>query len=133
MNIKYFETLKKVAVAVEPVRRAKIAACLVYKNQIISIGINQKKSHPFQQRYSKNEDAIYLHAETDAIKNALREVDEKILEKSTLYVLRTKRNKKGKFINGLAKPCCGCERALAAYNIKRVYYSTDDHDTYGCL
>ena len=37
---------------------ARLAAAVVYKNRIISIGVNQKRSHPFQARYSKNGDEV---------------------------------------------------------------------------
>ena len=40
-HYKYIDMLSKLAMAVEPVRQARIAACLVYKNEIISFGINQ--------------------------------------------------------------------------------------------
>ncbi|MFM7851590.1 MAG: hypothetical protein ACKO96_06630, partial [Flammeovirgaceae bacterium] len=54
-HYKYIEMLSKIAVAIEPVRKARIAACLVYRNEIISFGINQMKTHPFQAQFSKNQ------------------------------------------------------------------------------
>lgn len=125
---KYLNILEKVAMASEPVFRQRLAALLVYKNEVIAIGINKTKSHPFQRKYAKHDDAIYLHAEVDCIKNALRNYDEDIIAKSTMYVLRMKhpdRNPK-KFMRGLSKPCEGCQRAIAAYDIKNVYYTTDE-------
>ena len=74
-EIKYLSVLEKMAEAVPAAShrglRARLAACVVYKRDIVSFGINQLKSHPFQAKFSKNEDSIFLHAETDAIKNAL--------------------------------------------------------------
>lgn len=125
---KYFNILEKVAMASEPVFRQRLAALLVYKNEVISIGINKTKSHPFQRKFAKHSDAIYLHAEVDCIKNALRQYDEDIIAKSTLYVLRMKRpeNDLKNFMRGLSKPCEGCQRAIAAFGIKNVYYTTDE-------
>ena len=125
---KYFNILEKVAMASEPVFRQRLAALLVYKNEVISIGINKTKSHPFQRKVAKHDDAIYLHAEVDCIKNALRQYDEEIIAKSTLYVLRMKRpeNDLKTFMRGLSKPCEGCQRAIAAFGIKTVYYTTDE-------
>ena len=74
---------------------ARHAAAIVYKNQIVAYGVNQNKSHPFHSRFSEHDDAIFLHAETDAIKNALRRISENELEKASLYVCRHFQTKKG--------------------------------------
>ena len=114
---------------------ARHAAALVYKNRIISAGINQKRSHPFQAKYSKNEDAIYLHAETDTIRTALRHLSEKQLSKSTLYVCRIKHEDGADtpLIWGLSKPCVGCQRAIATFDIKGVVYSEEGKGAYNFL
>jgi hypothetical protein len=108
--------------------RARLAACLVYKNNIISYGINQMKSHPFQARFSRNSESIYLHAETDCIKNALRIIDINEISKSTLYICRIKYcdTSKKQLIWGLSKPCNGCAKAIATFNIKNVVYTCDN-------
>jgi tRNA(Arg) A34 adenosine deaminase TadA len=126
---KYMNILSKMASAVEPVRQARIAACLVLKNEIVSFGINQMKTHPFQAMYGKNKESIFLHAETDCIKNALREISIDDLTRCTLYVCRMKyeTNEKKKFVYGLAKPCPGCARAIATFDIKNVFYSLDNN------
>ena len=114
---------------------ARLAAAIVYKNRIISIGINQKRSHPFHAKYSVNEDAIYLPAETDTIRGALRYLSEKQLSKSTLYVCRIKhKNGPGSpIIWGLSKPCIGCQRAIATFDIKNVVYSEEGKGAYSFL
>ena len=68
---KYFKTLGLIARDLPRVFRAQISAGIVFKNYFVSFGSNQLKTHPIQQKFSKHDDAIYLHAETDAIKNAL--------------------------------------------------------------
>jgi len=125
---KYFNILEKVAIASEPVFRQRIAALLVYKGEILSIGVNKKKTHPFQKKFAKNKEAIYLHAETDCIVNALKSYDTDIISKSTMYVLRLKRptTDSKHFVYGLSKPCEGCMRAIAQFDIKHVYYTIDE-------
>jgi len=138
---KHEKVLDLLAVVAEGVDRnttssgARLAAAIVYKNRIISIGINQKRSHPFQARYSKNGDAIYLHAETDTIRGALRYLSEKQLSKSTLYICRIKHEdgRDSPIIWGLSKPCVGCQRAIATFDIKGVVYSEEGEGAYSFL
>jgi len=91
--VNYLETLSLVAEDIDISQmsnRARLASAVVYRNRIIAIGTNQKKSHPFQKKYAKNENSIYLHAEICAIVNALKRVDERVLSKSSLFVLQGK-------------------------------------------
>lgn len=124
--------LDKIAESVEPVASARLAAAVVYRNDIVAIGTNKKKSHPFQKRFSKHAMAIYLHAELDAIKNALRHLSLDELARSHLYISRARfadsetNPIKDNLMHGLAKPCEGCMRAIATFNIKHVCYTTDD-------
>jgi len=84
------------------------------------------KSHPFQKTYAKHKEAIYIHAEVDAIKNALNQrIDLDIISRSTLYICRQKIIDK-KWTPGIARPCSGCQRCIAAFDIKEVIYSLDD-------
>ena len=134
MNKFHFDILEQMADASEPVFQARVVAALILKNKIISIGINKTKSHPFQKKYSTHEDAIYLHAETDAIYNALRKYNINVVAKSKLLVMRRKwlDGFKQTFVQGLAKPCSGCQRAIATFDIKEVYYTLEQKD-YGQL
>lgn len=95
------------------------AAAIYIGNKLVSIGVNQLKSHPLQAQFGINSDAIFLHAEIDAIKNALKRVSLLDLQKATLYVVRTKNG-----IAKLSKPCGGCQRAIIHFGIKNVYWST---------
>jgi deoxycytidylate deaminase len=123
-----FSVIERVASDVVPISSARIAAAIVYKGDIISLGTNQKKSHPFQAKYGKNPDCIYLHAEVDAIKNSLRHITVDDLPHAELYIARMKRPEpRAKYyIRGLCKPCEGCAKAIAAFGIKKVYYTCDD-------
>jgi|TARA_R110000851_G_scaffold141324_2_gene279164 deoxycytidylate deaminase len=122
---KYINLLSQIAINVEPVAQARIAACIVYRKNIISVGFNQKKTHPFQQKYCKNNKSIFLHAETDAIKNAINKIELDKLAKSILYICRVKIIN-NKFTFGIAKPCDGCMRAISNFDIEKVYYTLDN-------
>lgn len=121
--------LAKIAVNLNPVGSAKIATAIVYKNSIIAFGNNKKKTHPFQAKFGRNEKSIDLHGEIDVIKNALKILSQEELAKSTLYICRVKYfdESKKQIVFGMSKPCSGCERAIATFNIKKVYY-TDGTD-----
>lgn len=127
-NSKYINLLAKIASAIEPVAAARIASCLVYKNQIVSFGICRRKTHPFQAKFGKNQNSIYLHSEIDCIKNSLKIVDVNELAKCTLYICRVKYEShlKQNFLFGLSKPCPGCSRAIANFGIRKVVYTLDD-------
>lgn len=126
-----FGILTEVAIATPKVGGARVSAAIVIKNKIISIGVNSMKSSPLQAKYAANKDlSIFLHAEIAAIKHALRHLDVNDFSKSSLYICRMKSlHNDNRMIPGLAKPCSGCRRAIAEFNIKRTFYSLDN---YGC-
>jgi len=127
-NQYYMNMLAKLASSNVKIAGARIAACVVHKKTIVSFGVNQMKSHPFQAKYGihVHSDAIFLHAETAAIKNALRCLSIEELAECSLYICRVKMIK-GKFVWGLAKPCVGCSRAIAEFGIKNVIYSNENN------
>ena len=123
----YMDLAVAQALSAERVAGAKVGAVLVIKKRVISFGVNKRKTHPFQKAHAKNKDAIDLHAENDAIVNALRHFDVDELKRATLYVARVKKpTARSQFTWGLAKPCSGCQKAIAAMGIKRVFYTTDE-------
>lgn len=125
---RYMKILAKIAEAQEPVARMRLTAALVYKNEIISVGCNQMKTHPFQMKFAKNKESIYLHAEVNCVRNALRSVSMDVISRCTMYVYRAKHpgQDSSVFIPGLSKPCEGCQRCIAEFGIKRVAYSLDN-------
>lgn len=121
--------LRVMAQDVAPVRGAKLASALVHRNDIVSFGINQFRSHPLQAKFGKNEDAIFLHSEIDAIRNALNHTTADFLQRCSLFVYRVKRSGGGPrahWCSGTAHPCEGCTRAIAAFGIRRVINSTNN-------
>ena len=130
---KYFLNLAtKQALSAPGAGGAYLGAVLVVKGRLLSFGANRLKSHPLQAEFAKNEEAIFLHAETDAISNALRQMTEAELHfaRTTLYIVRTKRRNRlnSPIVRALAKPCKGCLRAIAKYSINRTVYTVNETD-----
>lgn len=125
--IRHINLLKVVAEDVVAVSNARLAAAVFYKGKVVSIGVNQHKTHPFAAKYCRHPEAIFLHAEVDAINKAKKKLTEQELKKATLVIVRVKQdvNKKTEF--GIAKPCNGCEKCIEAHGIKNVIY-TDNSD-----
>lgn len=128
VNCEILNTLIKAAIAHEVDLPTKIAAAVVKRGKIVSMGFNYKKSDPLQKRFGRNEDAIYLHAEIHAIKMALKTISVDELAGCDLYVCRVKRPRprSSEWVWGLAKPCKGCSRAIAEFDIRSVVYTTDE-------
>lgn len=107
----------------------RVIACVFYKNKIISIGTSQYKTHPFQNEYKKNEHAIYLHAEVDAINKARKRLSEEEMKKTILFVCRPKIDAITNIKTfGIAKPCKGCQKCIDDFGIKHVYYTNTTSD-----
>lgn len=132
LNNTVMNTLAIMAQANDEYPRARLAAALVKNNKIISFGINRKKTDPLQAKFGKNKDAIYLHAEIHAIKNALRDYTYSDIVGAKLYVCRVKRPSETskKWTWGMARPCEGCARAIVEFGISNVVYSIDKMGCY---
>ena len=115
--------------------KQKLAAAVVYKNKVISIGFNQYKTHTLQKKFSRNDRCIYLHAEVHAIQRALRFLTEKEFRRSCIFVSRIKFREPGRpeIISGIARPCEGCQKAMKFHKIPKAIYSLDDSENYGVL
>lgn len=112
----------------------RLAACVTYKGKIVAFGLNKRKSHPLQLLYGKNKESWFLHAEIDAIQKATKRLDNYEFTRSNLYVARVKFESSisRKLVNGLARPCIGCARCIAAFGFKKVVYTTEQgFDTLG--
>lgn len=118
------EQLKKALQTHDGAFAARVAAMVVYKGRVVSIGLNQDKTHPFASRFSKHPEAIFLHAEHDAILKAIFKIGEEGLKKATLIVCRVitdEARKKVYYAN--ARPCDGCYAAIKNYGIRRVVFT----------
>lgn len=105
--------------------RSKVAAAVVKNNKVIAFGFNQNKTHTLQARFSRRYQAIFIHAEIDAIKNALRKISVEDLSRCDIYIARSRYmpgdNKE--MISGLAKPCLGCQRDIITFGFRNVFYT----------
>ena len=113
------DVLYQVALEGTCIRGSKHACAITYKNRIIAIGVNKLKTHPIMLIYGKNKNAIFLHAEMDAIVKVINSHGPDILKSCALHVMRLPQ---GNVLGG-SKPCVGCQRALDAFMLKEVYYS----------
>ena len=122
-NTTILKYLTKLAMNNEGVKgKWKLAAGVVLKNNLLATGVNSYKTHPMMLKYGKNSEAIFIHAEIEALKNALRLVEPVILTKCDLYVVRVRRD--GSY--GCARPCVGCGRAISEFGLRNVYWTEND-------
>jgi tRNA(Arg) A34 adenosine deaminase TadA len=109
--------------------RVRVASAIVYRHKLISIGTNKLKTDPFQKRFSRNNNKIYIHAEIEAIKKASKILTKKEFKHSSIYVCRLKWNsthKNKKLIFGMSKPCDSCMNAIIEFGIKKIIYTTNN-------
>lgn len=130
MNPRILQMLTRLAIENPGVQgRFKLAAGIVYRKHLVATGVNSYKTHPLMNEWGRNNDSIHLHAEVDAIKNSLKLIDAKQLERCEMYIVRVKRlspTDRHRWTYGLAKPCPGCMRAITNFNLKDVHW-TQDH------
>lgn len=130
-DLRFMAIARKIAISTDPVARAKVAALLVIKNQLVSVGQCQLRTHPFQAKFNSHPSAIFLHAETNAIHDALNQLHSYDLKKATLYIFRVKKDKSEQYwVDGLALPCKGCMSAIVTYGVKKIVYSTDTENEF---
>lgn len=110
--------------------RIHIGCIAVYKNDIISVGYNQMKTHTIQKEYNLYRDPDYencagnIHAEI----NCLSKIDFGYYrnDKIVAYVYREDRNG----IIACARPCGACMRYMNDCGIQHLYYTTKNGFTY---
>lgn len=126
IDFKLVDQLKSLSLT-STYRKSPIASALVYRGNVISFGINQMKTHPYQRKYGRNTESIFWHAETNALYIADKKLHFDKFDKSVIYVVRTKWDgtDKKNLINGLAFPCEGCIRCIKNYGIKSIIYTLD--------
>lgn len=102
--------------------RSNHVAGVVFKGRLVCVGRNSYKSHPYQRRFGRNSESIFLHAEVEASIKALRLLSEGQLRKSSLVVAR--RHRSGALAN--SRPCVGCQRLIADLGYKRLHFTTEE-------
>ena len=123
MQQKFFNVAKAVA-KTSQYPRIKIGCCIVKKNKILAVGVNQLKSHPMQKRYNKfrplNNDNINnnIHAELDAVIKCNKDD----LIGASIYVYRESSDTQLR----MCKPCEACTELIKRCGIKTIYYTDVD-------
>ena len=121
-DYRFINLALKMAEDVEPWAGVRMSSVLAYRGEILSFGYNDNKTHPLQARFGKNRHAVFWHAETRCIANAIKRDHTELLSKSTMYIVRITMGGRP----ALSRPCSGCAKAIQDYGIKRVVYSNGD-------
>ena len=102
-----------------PYGRFRVGAIIAHRNSVVSMGVNQKKSHPLQARFSSRPHLkhCWLHAEIHAITLA----NTADILGADCYVARVLMD--GQL--GASRPCKGCSEALKHYGLNRMIYWCD--------
>ncbi len=110
-----------------------IGAVIMYKNKVVGIGWNSKKTHPCQMKYNKyreyNDNRKYIseehepciHAEIMAVQHAIRSFKGD-LSKCSIFVYSVKKDGSTR----LTKPCPSCSKRLEELGIRNIYYTTNN-------
>jgi cytidine deaminase len=118
-NKKIFDLLFEAASQAEPIQCSRHASAIIYKKQVLVVGVNSRKTHPLQERFGGPNKPV-LHSETAAIVKVISLHGADILKRCSLWNLRL--TKGGKV--GISKPCASCQRAIDAFCIRKVFYTT---------
>lgn len=102
--------------------KPKLEARVYRKGRLICAGYNSYTKSSKLQRLYGGFKKPYVHAELDAIRNALYHVGMAGLASCELWIERYRAD--GTL--GLARPCECCRRALEAFEFKSVYYTTEN-------
>lgn len=107
--------------------KTRMAAAVAVRGEVLAWGTNEMRTHPFQAKFAKKDEAVFWHAETKTIHNFLRRHDWELLQKATIYVARIKRPfvRARHHVPGMARPCKGCFSCITQFGIGRVVYSTE--------
>lgn len=95
-----------------------LVAAIVDGNTPLAIARNEMKTHPLQNKFKKNKYSDYLHAEIAAIKQAVKLIGHD-LKGHDIYIVRIGKDGKPR----LAKPCEGCQSAIEAFNLRKVFHT----------
>ena len=123
-NYHFLKIVERIAERSE--MRHKMAAMVVHKNTILSVGYNRQMGTELDKSptgmLSYNGGSYSIHAEIDALNKALKIYPEmRVLNnKLSLYVAR-----KGW---RLARPCPDCQNMLKRYDIQEVYFTNGEQN-----
>lgn len=127
-RINHYLKLAKNACYYSDYTKVRMGAVLIYKNKVISVGWNSKKTSPIQKKYNKfrgyDVDASgtenTIHAEVSCLGRA-KDIDIE-WSRANLFIYRIKKDES----SGLARPCNACMALIKSMEIKNIYYSTNN-------
>jgi len=132
MNINKYFNLAKNASTFSDYDKIHIGAVLIYKNKVLSVGWNTKRTNPIQKKYNRyrvlHDGRIYdstilsnaTHAEMSTLIST-KNIEGINWEKCSLFVYsETKDGNKR-----LTSPCPACRMALKERGIKNIYYTNN--------
>lgn len=131
-SFKRLENISKELVDYNSNKRCHHFSFIIYKNKIVTIGSNRKKTHPFNLKNRKIStktgedisDQKYVCSELNAIKK-LKNTTNIDTNKCILVNIRYDRNGKISY----SKPCMSCENLLKHFCFKKVIW-TDNEGKY---
>lgn len=103
-------------------------AAVLTDGRNLFVGLNSYRTHPLQAKFGTNSKCIHIHAELDAIIQAIRchgrqlgkhYSDVTNLSGYSMFVARVL----GNGTPGIALPCVGCQRAIQTFNIKHIEWT----------
>jgi tRNA(Arg) A34 adenosine deaminase TadA len=113
----------------KPFRNTKTVCFLVYKNKLVSFGVNSDKTSPMQNFYRLKTDLKAIpnfidkeHAEINCLRKSKYEDIQ--FDKAELFVCSKRFD--GTF--RLSKPCPVCEAAIKDHGIHSIYYCTREQE-----
>ena len=127
-KFKRLESISKEMIDFTSNKRCHHFSFILYKNKIITIGYNSKKTHPLNLKHPKISketgenisDQKYVCSELSAIKK-LKNLTNIDCSKCVMVNIRYNRNKKIAF----SKPCMSCENLLKTHSFKKVIWTDD--------
>lgn len=109
-----------------PYQKSKTVAFVIYKNHLLSFGVNSNKTSQTQNHYRRkvmgNEikwECDKTHAEIAAIKK----IDIQFNDFKNLELLIVSKKKNGKF--RCARPCEICSYLIREKGIRKIYYTNE--------
>ena len=128
MNVNKYFVLAKNASTFSDYNKIHIGAVLVYKNKVLSVGWNTKRTSPMQNKYNKYRvftdgseiESNATHAEMSTL-IATKYMDNVNWDKCSLFVYSEKKNGGIR----LTSPCSACRMALKERGIDNIYYTNN--------
>jgi len=112
------------------VHRCRHFSFILDGNRILSIGINNPKTHPYNLNFNyinkqktRISDIVGTHSELSAVLKYGKDC-----KNLTLVNTRINRNNEIDY----SKPCCGCFDMIISMGFKKVYY-TNREKTFSCI